>query len=326
MWVGFWAAAFPDSDFVIGFIDPLSAITWHRGITHSVIMLPFWALLLSVIFMLIVRRRYSWRAFMGVSMLAIGIHITGDVMTAFGTMIFAPISMMRVQIPTTFIIDPYFTAIIIAGLIASMIWKIPRLPAAIGLALLAGYVGIQWTLQRQAVAVANEFIAARHLESAKAHALPQPLSPFNWMVVVEQAAGYHRAYVNLLRSEVLPRPPADASWFQRLKASYRPLADPDWRFVPRYGADEMDVKVARMAWASEGLARYRRFALFPALYRVDYEPARTCVWFYDLRFAIDGRRMPFRYGACRDAAEEPWQAYRLNSGDNGADLFERIPG
>ena len=46
MWIGFIAAAFPDSDFVTRFIDPLTYLTTHRGITHSVIMLPLWSLLL----------------------------------------------------------------------------------------------------------------------------------------------------------------------------------------------------------------------------------------------------------------------------------------
>ena len=51
MWVGFWAAAFPDSDFIVRFIDPLTYLTTHRGITHSVAMLPLWALVLAVAFM-----------------------------------------------------------------------------------------------------------------------------------------------------------------------------------------------------------------------------------------------------------------------------------
>src|SRR3989344_3288649 len=75
------------------------------------------ALGLSLLFMLLVRGKYSWRAFAGVVARGIGIHIVGDVITAFGTMIFAPFSTWRAQIPTTFIIDPYFTAIIVAGLI-----------------------------------------------------------------------------------------------------------------------------------------------------------------------------------------------------------------
>jgi inner membrane protein len=228
MWIGFWAAAFPDSDFIVNFINPLSYLALHRGITHSVIVPPIWALGLAFVLMLVARRRYSVTAFVGVCTLGIGIHIAGDVINAFGTMIFAPLSMWRAQIATTFVIDPFFTLIIVAGLIASMRWKVTRAPAVIGLVILAAYVGFQAVLHRQAVALADAFVAAHRLESARAHAIPQPLSPFNWMVVVEQPQGYRVAYVSRLRKEITPQPPADASWLRKLTASYRPVKEPHW--------------------------------------------------------------------------------------------------
>jgi inner membrane protein len=326
MWVGFWAAAFPDSDFVLRFMDdPLTYLALHRGITHSIIMLPLWATGLAFLFTLIARRRYSWKAFAGVCMLGIGIHIAGDLITAFGTMILAPFSTWRAQIPTTFIIDPYFTSILVAGLVASMIWKHTRAPAAIGLGVLTGYVGFQAILHGRAVALGQAYIAAQGLEPARAHAVPQPLSPFNWMVVVERPNAYHLAHVSLLRAETAPEPPADASWSQRLSASYRPVKDAQWQQVPRYGAVNPDVKLVQAAWKSDLLARYRDFALFPAVYRVDRGPARTCVWFQDLRFAIRGRAPPFRYGACREDGQAPWKVYQLSGNNDGAEFLEAIP-
>jgi inner membrane protein len=325
MWIGFWAAAFPDSDFIVNFINPLSYLALHRGITHSIILLPVWALGLAFLFMLIVRRGYPVTAFVGVCALGIGIHIAGDVITAFGTMIFAPFSMWRALMATTFIIDPFFTSIIVAGLIASFRWKITRAPAVIGLAVLTAYVGLQAILHRRAVAVGNAYIAAHRLESAQAHAIPQPLSPFNWMVVVEQSQGYHLAYVSLLRKEIKPQSPPNASWFRRLSASYRPVKAVQWQPVLRYGAVDTDRDLAEGAWNADALAPYRHFALFPALYRMDRTTERTCVWFNDLRFAVVGRTMPFRYGSCRDDVNAPWKVHRLTSDDNGVELFEAIP-
>jgi inner membrane protein len=79
------------------------------------------------------------------------------------------------------------------------------------------------------------------------------------------------------------------------------------------------------AWNSAALARYRHFALFPAVYRLDRTPERTCVWFNDLRFAVVGRTMPFRYGSCRDGVNGPWKVHRPTSNDHGSELFEAIP-
>ena len=324
LWVGFWAAAFPDSDFITRFIDPLTYLTVHRGITHSVVMLPLWALGLSLLFMLFVRGKYSWRAFVGVVALGIGIHIVGDVITAFGTMIFAPLSTWRAQIPTTFIIDPYFTAIIIAGLVASAIWKLTRAPAAIGLAVLAAYVGFQGILHQRAVA-AGEHYATRHgLVAGTVEAIPQPFSPFHWMIVIPQKDQYHMAYVSLWRNEIPEFPPEGATWLRQVHASYYPVQDALWKQVPRFGLGK-DAKLAEELWYSEVLSSYRNFALFPALYGVDRVQGRLCVWFNDLRFALAGRDMPFRYGACRTGKDAAWRVYRLLNDDNGQEIFEAIP-
>lgn len=324
LWVGFWAAAFPDSDFIARFIDPLIYLTMHRGITHSVVMLPLWALGLSLLFMLLVREKYSWRAFAGVVALGIGIHILGDVITAFGTMIFAPVSSWRAQIPTTFIIDPYFTAIIVAGLLASVVWKLTRTPAVIGLAVLVAYVGFQGILQQRAVAVGEAYVARNQLQGATVEAIPQPFSPFHWMIVIPQKNVYSMTYVSLWRNEIPEFPPEDANWFWRIYASYYPVRDAVWNHVPRFGEGKQ-ATLAEQVWYSEVLAPYRHFALFPALYGVDRVQDRLCVWFNDLRFALAGRNMPFRYGACRIGKDAAWRAYRLLNDDNGQEILEVIP-
>ncbi len=324
LWIGFWAAAFPDSDFVVRFIDPLTYLTTHRGITHSVVMLPLWALGLAFAFMWIARRKYSWRAFVGVCALGVGAHIVGDVITAFGTMIFAPFSDWRAQIPATFIIDPYFTAILIAGLVASVIWNVARKPAVIGLAVLAAYVGFQGILHQRAVAVGAAYAASRGLNAAEVSALPQPFSPFNWMLVVEEGNTYHLSYVSLMRATLPATLPDDALWLKRVNASYFPAAQAAWFQVPRYGDMPMEAALAERVWHSESFARFRRFALFPAVYRVDSGHDRTCVWFNDLRFALIGRDMPFRYGACRDGVDAAWKVYRLLNGDDGREILDAI--
>jgi inner membrane protein len=324
MWVGFWTAAFPDSDVVFSFADPLAYLALHRGVTHSIIFLPLWAAGLAFLFSLITRRRYPWKAFVGVCMLGIAIHIVGDLITAFGTMILAPVSMWRAAIPTTFILDPYFTSIIVAGLIASSVWKNSRAPALAGLATLAGYIGFQAILLERAVAVGNAYIGAQSLQAARAHAVPQPLSPFNWMVVVEQPEGYRLAYINLLRKEAVSEPP-DASWLRSLSASYRPVKYAEWSEVARYGMGERDIKLIREAWNADTLARYRDFALFPAFYRLDRNSSRLCVWFQDLRFRVRGRTMPFRYGVCRGNANTHWTAYPFPEVDDFSRWLERLP-
>ncbi len=323
LWVGFWAAAFPDSDFIARFVDPLTYLTIHRGITHSVVMLPLWAAGLALLFMLLVRGKYSWRAFVGVCALGIGVHIAGDVITAFGTMIFAPLSHWRAQIPTTFIIDPYFTAIIVGGLVASTVWNASRKPAVIGLLVLVCYVGFQAVLHHRAVGVGETYAADHHLPAARVEAIPQPFSPFNWMIVIPQRDAYVMAYVSLWRDAVPPALPADANWLRRVYASYYPPAAALWKSVPRFGTAS-EAPLAEQVWHSRALEPYRRFALYPAVYRVDRGKDRQCVWFNDLRFALAGRSMPFRYGACRRGGDGAWRIYHLFNDADGREVSGAI--
>lgn len=117
MAAGFLASAFPDIDFILWFVGDLAYLNNHRGLTHSFIMLPIWALLLSWVFAWLWRGRYYWREFYGVSAIGIGVHILGDIITAYGSMILAPISMVKFVFPTTFILDPWFTGIIFLALL-----------------------------------------------------------------------------------------------------------------------------------------------------------------------------------------------------------------
>ena len=323
MWVGFWTAAFPDSDYVLSFVDPLTYLTLHRGVTHSVLLLPLWAIGLAFLFSVIVRRRYSWKAFVGTCALGIGIHIAGDVITAFGTIVFAPFSAWRAQMPTTFIIDLYFSGIIIAGLVASAIWKHLRAPAIASLAVLVAYIGFGAVLHDRAVAVGDAYIATNRLDSARAEAIPQPFSPFNWMVVVEQPREYHLTYVSLWRDEVPAPPPPDAFWLLHLNASYRPVTGARWQTVSRFGTT--DATLAEVAWNSNALRRYRGFAMFPAVYRVDRSAAGACVWFTDLRFNLVARPGPFRYGVCQHGDDSAWRTHRLISDSNSLEFLEAIP-
>lgn len=323
MTVAFWSAAFPDSDFVLRFIDPLTYLTTHRGITHSVVMLPLWATGLALFFQFLYRGRYSWRVFVGVCAAGIGIHIAGDLITSFGTMIFAPISYRRAQLPVTFIIDPYFTGIIIAGLLGSLRWKRTRVPSCVGLAVLIAYVGVQTILHFQAKTFGDDFIAANRLTQARAYALPQPFSPFNWLIMVEQPQRYFLSYVSFTRDKVYTPPPG-AGLLRRVYDSYRPVTSPLWRKIPRYGESARDITLAKALWKSRIFTRYRRFAMFPAVYRVDRSTARTCVRFTDLRFALSGRKPPFRYAACRNDSAPAWRMYYISDNGNGAELLHAI--
>jgi inner membrane protein len=300
---GFLAAAAPDLDFVIGFAGPVEYLLTHRGVTHSLVMLPLWALVLSWVLAKLLREPGGWRALYGVSALALLAHIVGDLITSFGTMVFAPLSDWRAAIGTTFIIDLWFSGIILAGLVASAVFYRSRIPALAASVALAGYVGLQYLQRQQAIEFAERYVAEKGLQGARVAVHPRPVSPFNWTVFVSDEQAHRFAHINLIRTQPRRYAPGDG-FIARIDAPYLPLEQAIWVARPRYGAT--DTALIREAWNSEALAFFRWFADLPAFDGTS--AGSTCVWFTDLRFLTPGREtMPFRYRVCREAPGAPWR-------------------
>ena len=308
--LGFLAAAAPDLDYVVSFLGPIEYLYHHRGVTHSIILLPLWAYLLARLCAVAWHRDRPWQAYFGVTALGIAIHIAGDWINSYGTIVFAPFSDTRYGIGTTFVIDLWFTGIILAGLAAAAFWHGSRLPAVTGMVALCAYVGFQGLLRERAIEWGAAYASAAGLSQAQVRAQPRPVSPFNWMVIVRDGDEARYSFVNLVRREALSAPP-DAGFIRRLDAAYLPLAQAQWVFASRFGSTEAERTIARAAWSHPQFEFFRWFAAEPVLLRVEMGNPSDCAWFQDLRFFTPGRdTWPFRYGMCRDGNGE-WRRYQL---------------
>jgi len=307
--IGFVVAALPDLDVVGTWVSPLFYLEHHRGVTHSLLMLPIWTVLLALPLSRLWRGGPGWRAYAGVVALALFVHIVGDWLTSFGTMVFAPLSDARFALGTTFIIDLWFSGIILAGLLASLLWRRTRVPAIVGTLVLAGYVGLQAVARDHALEFAEGYAQAQGMTDASVTASPRPVSPFNWTLIVVDGETLHLSHVNVLRDDLLTLTP-EAGFLRRLDAPYQPLESATWQTVSRFGEDGVR-DLAREAWSQPELGFFRWFAQHPVLYRVDNGRDSVCAWFQDLRFLTPGRdAMPFRYGLCR-AGNSAWRRFQL---------------
>ena len=152
---GFVGGAFPDIDFVMRAVDTLWYLSEvHQGATHSLILLPVWAMLIAWVF-----GRFTglgWRGYLLPVLLGIGIHIVGDLITAYGTMVLYPFSQWRPALSWVYVVDPYFTLIIIAGLAAAWAWPhLGRTAAFAALLILTAYTAMQGFVQHRAVLLAT---------------------------------------------------------------------------------------------------------------------------------------------------------------------------
>ncbi len=213
-------------------------------------------------------------------------QIVPDLLTSYGTMILEPLSHRRFALDWIFILDPYFTAIVLVTLVVS--WRRMRRDkpwrgiALRGMAVLGLYVLMLGAFHDMAMDRLREELKARGLASDdvdRVACLPVPLVPVAWNAVYSSADGSEVAtgVVWVLRSE-------GTIGFHRVGS----VADSD----------------AVRAFAESPRGRiYLWFARFPVVSEKESADGRTVVEAYDERFRtwlpLVGRteRTPFRVRA-----------------------------
>ncbi len=128
-WSLMLGAIFPDSDMLREWLssNPLLILTWHRSVTHSLVCLPIFSLLLAALTRWIARWRKwdapSFAALAGIYAVGILSHILLDLVTSFGTMIWSPLKWSRPAWDLIFIIDFTFTALLLGPQILAWVYR-----------------------------------------------------------------------------------------------------------------------------------------------------------------------------------------------------------
>jgi inner membrane protein len=317
-WVGFLAALFPDTDVLL---SPFSAefyIEQHRGVTHSFLLLPLWAILLGALASLRlppgVKRRQAFGRLAVVSGLGLLSHILLDWVTSWGTMFFAPLSWDRYALDWVFILDFVLSGLLILGLVStraltkrSDAWG--RRAARVALVAAAGYVGLCAQRHHEAEAIGARLAPPGALRCA---ALAQPLSPNRWLLISDDGVALRVHYVDLGRraGESEPAPPLEVferlgiaemgalPFLRQLDAPYRSPDDPRTRLIPK-----ADGPLARRV-LDEGMnGIFGRFARFPAARETAGPGGGVNVTLRDARFGYLSKRTdPFTYEVRYDAS------------------------
>ena len=281
---------FPDSDFVLGLLNRQFYLEYHRDFTHSLLLIPFYALFFSWVFVKISRRPYLW-SYYKICLAVLVSHVILDLLTSYGTMIFSPFMEHRFSWDLIFIIDLIFSGIIFFPLVTSFFWKkksqwICR-GSLIGLTL---YILFSWTQHNQAIKLTNVFAQNLNEEVIQVASMPQPLSPFRWANYVETKDRVYQGFVDLLREEP-PHPISGTSLLSKLGSLYWPPGQVKYRSWQKLN----DSPWAEKALAADGVKFYYWFARFPIVKSVNSNNGRHRVEFMDVRFLLPGIRMPFVY-------------------------------
>ncbi|NOU18842.1 MAG: metal-dependent hydrolase [Bacteroidales bacterium] len=197
---GAFLGTIPDLDvFITPFLNPVSSLFFHRGISHSLLFLVFIAPIVGWILSKIEKKHSielkEWILF---SLFPLLSHIFIDCFNTYGTGIFEPFSNIRIAYDTMAIIDFIFLAPLTIAVIWVMFYqkqdRIRRIIMWIGLGLSTAYffftivnkIDIELKIKKQ--------LASSNIQYNRLLTTPAPLSNFLWLIVAENDNGYNIGY------------------------------------------------------------------------------------------------------------------------------------
>ncbi|KFN43535.1 metal-dependent hydrolase [Arenimonas oryziterrae] len=173
--------------------DPIVNMTWHRSVTHSLLVLPLVAALLSAwlrSWWTPVReepRRWFWLVL--ITLLA---HPLIDAFTSYGTQLFWPLPVPTAMWSSLFIIDPMFTLPLVLACFFGWLLRerAARVALLTGLVLSGAYLGWSWIAKTRVEAAADAALASLGLQDAPRFSAPMPFNTLLWRVVVMTPDGF----------------------------------------------------------------------------------------------------------------------------------------
>lgn len=198
------AALIPDIDHItLRLAGPLAYLKYHRGFTHSIAGSFVIAALMAGIACSIkqIKERMGYPLVFGISLLGIYSHIFLDLITSYGTQIFFPFNTKRYSLDLVFIIDFYFSALLLIPLIIIRLkreWT--KAVALSSIACVIIYLGVAY--RERTIAIGNVKVEAQKLgiTNKRIDAAPLPLSPFKWSVYIEDDKRFYQVDVDVLKN------------------------------------------------------------------------------------------------------------------------------
>lgn len=284
--------------------DPVARMTWHRGPSHSLLVLPLVAWVLWAWFrtrggrVAAAPRRWFWAI-----QAALFTHPVLDAFTVYGTQLLWPLPLRPAMWSSVFIIDPLFTVwLLLAVAVAAFAGPRPLARHALvaGLALGTGYLGGSLAAKALVEREAGRALAAMGLVDVPRFSVPMPFNILLWRVVAMTPDGFVEGERSLV---------ADLGPMRLRHHAF----DPDARDALAAVADAPAVR--RLRWFNHGFMKpqLREGKLVLSDLRMGAEPD------YSFNFAVaapDGngwRAIP------PEQVRWPWDARRRLAG-----LWERI--
>ena len=196
--IGALAGMAPDLDvFIRSAEDPLLFLEYHRQFTHSLIFIPFGALLCAMVFYPFARKKLCFSQIYLFSFLGYATHGLLDGCTSYGTQLFWPFSDQRIAWNTVSIIDPLFTLPILYFITLAAYKKNVRI-ARVGFAYAVLFLALGVLQKHRAEEAAYALAAERGHHIERTHIKPSFGNRHVWKMIYEYDGRYYVDAVKLL--------------------------------------------------------------------------------------------------------------------------------
>ncbi|MCH9681894.1 MAG: metal-dependent hydrolase [Deltaproteobacteria bacterium] len=159
--------------------DPLVGWQFHRHFTHSVAFIPFGGVLASLPWIL--RKRFATvrRDIIAGTTVGYATHALLDAFTSYGTMLWWPLSDMRVAWSWISIVDPIYTGILGIGVVLAA-RRLSMRPARIALLLSSLYMVLGFVQRARVLDATQQLATSRGHTVERIDAYPAPPTNLMW--------------------------------------------------------------------------------------------------------------------------------------------------
>lgn len=192
----------PDLDVILDYGDAVQNTIKHRGFTHSLLVLPPFALLISWLYCRW-RPDSFWKLsrvfFLTVSVLVT--HTLLDAMTTYGTQLIWPFEGYF-ELRNVFIIDPLYTLPLLLAIGVALFSKSRGGRWCQSVVLISTlYLGWGYASQQMVASRVEQNLAAQNLPNQQVLITPTPFNTFLWRVVVMDDGQYYEGLASVLDSD-----------------------------------------------------------------------------------------------------------------------------
>lgn len=196
--IGALAGMAPDLDVLIrSSSDPILFLEYHRQFTHSLIFIPFGALICALFFYIFVKKKLTFSQVYLFSFLGFATHGLLDACTSYGTQLFWPFSNERVSWNVVSIIDPLFTLPILFG-IAFAAYRNNRTIARVTFIYAVIFLSLGVIQKQRAINSLNQLAQQRGHQTERILVKPSFANRHVWKLIYEYNGRYYVDAAKLL--------------------------------------------------------------------------------------------------------------------------------